>query len=135
MSKLRAGEVEVVVIEECIINGPDHISLGWLRPGDRVVTHENYLNHLLESGLVCLPHEFDALDTAEAEGTLADLDAELARMVAEQEAAAAAETEPEAELPPETEARVAALEPEAQAKTRENIARVSKAAAAKKAGK
>lgn len=82
MQSLKPGEVEVIVIESCSFNGPDHKSLGKLEPGDRVITHESYLRHLLDAGLVCMPEEFEALDTIEAEGNLADFDAELARQVA-----------------------------------------------------
>ena len=86
MTTLDAGAVEVVVIEYCRLNGPDHRTLGNLEPGDHVITHESYVPFLLKAGLICMPHELEALDAEEAKNALDELDAELARMQAEADA-------------------------------------------------
>lgn len=77
--------VEVIVIQDCSFNGPDHRSLGKLFMGDHVLTHECYVPHLLDAGLICMPEEFANLDKLAAQADLADIDAEIERMIAEQE--------------------------------------------------
>lgn len=76
--------VEVIVIQDCTFNGPDHRSLGKLFMGDHVQTHECYVAHLLDAGLICMPEEFANLDKLAAESDLADIDAEIERLIAEQ---------------------------------------------------
>lgn len=75
------GSVQVVVIDECTFNGPDHMTLGPLHLGDFVYTHESYVAHLLQEGLVCMPEDFDNLDIEAEEQSLQNLDAELDRAI------------------------------------------------------
>lgn len=98
-SKLPQGAVEIVVLQDCVINGPDHRSLGQLHAGDIVLTHESYLPHLRDNNQACLSSELGESDIDAAQLELDELERALAEAEAKAEADANATDQDEPDEP------------------------------------
>ena len=75
--------VEVIVMQQVLLNGPDHKTIGRPEVGSRVtVAGGPYVAGLVESGLVAYITDFPGFDT-QAEVELAQIDAAIDRAEAE----------------------------------------------------